>query len=109
MPSERTESKGHLDLLILAVLANEPAHGYRIIACLRERSSGTFDLPEGTVYPALHRLEADGLVTSEWQVAGGRRRRSYHLSARGRDLLGSQLEQWERFSRGVNAVLSWSG
>jgi len=109
MASDRSESKGHLDLLILAVLAQAPAHGYRIIATLRERSGGTFDLPEGTVYPALHRLEAEGLVTSEWQVEQGRRRRCYQLSARGEALLEAQREQWARFSEGVNAVLGWSG
>ena len=54
--------KGHLDLLLLSVLSNGPAHGYAIIDALRARSEGMFDLPEGTVYPALHRLENQGLL-----------------------------------------------
>jgi DNA-binding PadR family transcriptional regulator len=63
----RAESlKGHLDALILAVLADGPLHGYAIIEKLKRRSDGTFELPEGTVYPALHRLEAGGLLSSEW-------------------------------------------
>ena len=56
--------KGHLDLLLLAVLAEAPAHGYLVIDRLRQASGGTFDLPEGTVYPALHRLERAGLLDS---------------------------------------------
>jgi DNA-binding PadR family transcriptional regulator len=60
--------KGHLDLLLLAVLLPRPAHGYAIIEGLRRASGGTFDLPEGTVYPALHKLELDGLLSSECGV-----------------------------------------
>jgi PadR family transcriptional regulator PadR len=108
MASDRTESKGHLDLLILAVLAQAPAHGYRIISTLRQRSQGAFDLPEGTVYPALHRLESEGRISSEWEVENGRRRRCYQLSSRGEDFLGDQRAQWSRFSEGVNAILGWA-
>ena len=75
--------KGHLDLLLLAVLEKGPAHGYVIIDMLRERSGGIFDLPEGTVYPALHRLEEDGLLSSQWSENGGRRRRIYQLTSEG--------------------------
>ena len=58
--------KGHLDLLLLAILAEGPAHGYAIIEALRRKSKGTFDLPEGTIYPALHRLERQDLLHSHW-------------------------------------------
>ena len=71
----RERLKGNLDLLLLSVLAAGPAHGYAIISALRDRSGGTFDLPEGTVYPALHRLEDAGLLASSWADAEGRRRR----------------------------------
>ena len=67
--------KGHLDLLLLAILEDEQLHGYAVIEALRERSSGEFDLPEGTVYPALHRLEQERLLASRWSDASGRRRR----------------------------------
>ena len=79
------ELKGHLDLLLLAVLEGGPAHGYGVIAALRERSGETFDLPEGTVYPALHRLEEQGLLGSRWSSVEGRRRRleRVHLLRRG--------------------------
>ena len=64
--------KGSLDLLLLGVLRHGPAHGYAIIAALRERSAGEFDLAEGTIYPALHRLERSGLVSSSVELAQGR-------------------------------------
>jgi PadR family transcriptional regulator, regulatory protein PadR len=73
----------HLDLLLLSVLAAGPRHGYAIISALRERSGGTFDLPEGTVYPALHRLEDGGLLASSWADVTGRRRRVYGLTDNG--------------------------
>src|SRR2546429_8082849 len=67
--------KGHLDALVLAVLADEPLHGYAVIEALRRRSEGAFELAEGTLYPVLHRLEADGLLASSWSEAAGPRRR----------------------------------
>jgi PadR family transcriptional regulator, regulatory protein PadR len=97
--------KGHLDLLLLAVLADGPAHGYAVIAGLRERSDGGFDLPEGTVYPALHRLEEAGLVGSQWSTESGRRRRVYAVTAPGRRALAEQREGWDRFRDAVQSVL----
>ncbi len=93
--------KGHLDLLLLAVLEKGPAHGYVIIDMLRERSAGTFDLPEGTVYPALHRLEEDGLLSSQWSETGGRRRRVYQLTFQGSQALAARQEEWKRFAKAV--------
>jgi PadR family transcriptional regulator len=97
--------KGNLDLLILEVLAARPAHGYDVIVSLRARSSGVFDLPEGTVYPALYRLEASGLLTSSWTSESGRRRRVYSLTAAGRKALADQRRQWREFTAAVGAVL----
>jgi len=97
--------KGHLDLLLLAVLEKGPAHGYVIIDMLRERSAGTFDLPEGTVYPALHRLEADGLLSSQWSENAGRRRRVYQLTQAGRLALAARQEEWNRFARAVYSTV----
>ena len=98
--------KGNLELLLLAVLRGGPLHGYAVIAGLRERSGGSFDLPEGTIYPALHKLEREGLVLSSWADAAGRRRRIYELTPSGERTLARQSEQWHSFVRGVNAVLS---
>jgi PadR family transcriptional regulator PadR len=97
--------KGHLDLLLLAVLLPRPAHGYAIIEGLRRASGGTFDLPEGTVYPALHKLELDGLLSSEWSEETGRRRRVYAITAKGRAAFQAQQEEWSRFMQGIEAVL----
>lgn len=103
----RSESlKGHLDALLLAVLARGPLHGYAVIEELGRRSDGALALPEGTVYPALHRLEAAGLLTSEWSTAEGRRRRVYDLTRRGRRELGTRRGEWRAFVGAVEAVLA---
>lgn len=97
--------KGHLDALLLAVLEDGPRHGYAVIEALREGSDGAFDLPTGTVYPALHRLERTGLVRSRWDVVGGRRRRTYDLTAVGCQALGDERATWARFATAVSALL----
>jgi PadR family transcriptional regulator PadR len=99
--------KGHLDGLLLAVLADGPAHGYAVIEELRQRSSGVFDLPEGTVYPALHRLEQGGYLKSAWSEGSPRRRRVYQLTARGRRELTAERTRWENFTDAVDTV--WKG
>lgn len=98
--------KGHLDGLLLAVLASGgPLHGYAIIEDLRRRSGGTFSLPEGTVYPALHRLEKDGLLASCWSSDAPRRRRVYELTEHGHRALGRERQAWSGFADAVEAVL----
>ena len=97
--------RGHLDSLVLSVLKDGSAHGYELVAELRRRSGGEFDLPEGTVYPALHRLEHQQLLASEWHVLEGRRRRVYRLTAQGSRALVVEKSEWRRFSAGINAVL----
>lgn len=96
---------GHIDLLLLAVLAAGPAHGYAIIERLRERSGGTFDLPEGTVYPSLYRLEAAGYLKSSNVKVAGRSRRVYKLTRAGQDALRAREDAWQRIVRSVEAVL----
>jgi PadR family transcriptional regulator len=105
----RERLKGHLDLLLLSVLAAGPAHGYAVISALRQRSEGTFDLPEGTVYPALHRLEDAGLLSSSWADADGRRRRVYALTTQGAAALTAEQGEWRRFARAVQAVTGGPG
>jgi DNA-binding PadR family transcriptional regulator len=97
--------KGHLDGLLLSAVRNGPRHGYAICEQLRLRSGGVFDLPEGTVYPALHRLEDAGLLASRWEVEGGRRRRVYVLTPRGHAALGKERRAWKDFARAVTAIL----
>jgi DNA-binding PadR family transcriptional regulator len=98
--------KGHLDPLILAVVAAAPAHGYAVIEELKRRSGGAFTLAEGTVYPALHRLERAGLLASGWSDAAGRRRRVYRLTRRGRRRLEKKRNEWRAFAGAVDAVLA---
>jgi PadR family transcriptional regulator PadR len=97
--------RGHLDSLILAVVDEQPLHGYAIIEALRVRSGGRLDVPSGTVYPALRRLESAGYLTSGWSAEGGRKRRTYVLSASGRRALAAQRQEWVAFSAVVDAVL----
>jgi DNA-binding PadR family transcriptional regulator len=89
-------------------VSRAPAHGYAIVTALRDRSEGTFDLPEGTVYPALHRLERAGLLRSSWSHAGGRRRRVYQVTGAGAVALDSRRQDWREFASGMQAVLGWS-
>jgi PadR family transcriptional regulator PadR len=104
----REALKGHLDLLLLSILAGGSAHGYAVISALRERSGGAFDLPEGTVYPALHRLEDAGLIASRWSDDAPRPRRVYRLTGRGRRQLDRAERDWRRFAQAIDAVVSGS-
>ena len=96
--------KGHLDFLLLAAIAREPLHGYAIVEAIRAASGGEFDLAEGTVYPALYRLEGGGLLASTWKRVGGRRRRIYRLTRRGRARLERERKEWKAFAGAVQAV-----
>jgi DNA-binding PadR family transcriptional regulator len=97
--------KGHLDSILLAAVELQPLHGYAIIEALRERSRASFDLPTGTVYPALHRLERAGLIRSEWSTVSGRRRRTYELTDAGRRRLRDERASWRHFSKTVSSLL----
>ena len=98
--------KGHVDLLLLATLREGPLHGYAIVEKLREDSEGAFELAEGTVYPALYRLEKAGLLASRWTQAGGRRRRVYRLTRRGRAELARGRTEWKSFVSAVESVVT---
>jgi transcriptional regulator len=99
--------KGHLDMIVLAALAARPAHGYAVIEKIKRRSKQAFDLPEGTIYPALHRLEQAGLLSSRWVTAeSGRRRRVYALTRRGEQALAGHRAVWRRFSDAMGGLLA---
>jgi PadR family transcriptional regulator PadR len=97
--------RGHLDALILAVLEREPLHGYAVMEALLRRSDGVLDLPTGTVYPALRRLERAGLLDGDWSTVGGRERRTYRLTAAGTKALAAERTQWREFSAVIGTVL----
>src|SRR5918995_3508360 len=98
--------KGHLDALLLAVLEPAPLHGYAIIEALQDRSGGALDLPTGTVYPALRRLERAGFVQSSWSTVGGRQRRTYRLTQAGSHTLQAERRAWREFTHAIEGVLT---
>lgn len=91
--------------MLLAVLESEPLHGYAIIEALKLRSGGELDVPTGTVYPALRRLERAGYLRSSWSNVGGRERRTYALTGGGTKELAAQRGQWRQTSRTIGSVL----
>lgn len=93
-------------MLVLATLSRGPLHGYGLVEELREVSDGAFDLAEGTVYPALYRLEAAGLLSSTWSHVSGRRRRVYRLTRRGRAELTRERREWRRFADTMKEVVA---
>jgi PadR family transcriptional regulator PadR len=105
----REPLRGNLDALVLAALDGSPAHGYGIIRHLRSRSNDVFRFSEGAVYPALHRLEREGLVKSRWAADRGRRRRVYRITPAGREGLAVRRLEWKTFARAVESVLGGSG
>lgn len=98
-------NRGQLESLLLGIVARGPAHGYEIITALKESSEGAFDLPEGTVYPVLHRLEHVGLLASDWEAAGGRKRRVYRMTPAGDQQLVRARREWHGHVRSVNLIL----
>jgi PadR family transcriptional regulator, regulatory protein PadR len=97
--------KGTLPTLILETLAQEPSHGYRIAQRIKERSQGVLDFKEGTLYPALHKLENEGLVESYEGMEQGRPRRYYRITKGGREALSKDRAEWRDISRAVTIIL----
>jgi len=97
--------KGTLPTLILEVLAQEPSHGYRIAQKIKERSDGILDFKEGTLYPALHKLQNESLVESYEGVESGRTRRYYRITQSGRKALNKDRAEWRQLSRAVSIIL----
>jgi PadR family transcriptional regulator PadR len=97
--------KGHLDALLLAALEHGPRHGYAVMEALRASTGGQLDLPTGTIYPALHRLESAGLIKGSWSVVSGRRRRCYTLTTAGEQALSGRRSDWREFAAVIGAAL----
>ena len=106
MVQNRELIKGSSDSLLLCLLAQQPMYGYQIIKELENRSQGYFKFKEGTLYPALHRLEKAGLLLGKWQILpNGRPRRYYHITAKGHTKLSAERAQWQGFINAVNLIL----
>ena len=98
--------RGSLDLLVLKTLSLEPMHGWGISQRVQQISDGVLEVNQGSLYPALQRLEKEGLITSDWGTTDNNRRaRYYRLTASGKRVLGQELESWRRFAAGLEAVL----
>jgi PadR family transcriptional regulator, regulatory protein PadR len=107
--SQNDALRGSLDLLILKTLSLAPMHGWGISQRVQQVSNGALEVNQGSLYPALQRLEKDGLITSDWDTTDNNRRaRYYRLTATGRRALGVELESWRRFAAGLESVISVS-
>jgi PadR family transcriptional regulator, regulatory protein PadR len=101
--------RGSLDLLVLKTLSLSPMHGWGISQRVQQISSGEFEMNQGSLYPALQRLEKEGLITSDWGVTDNNRQaRYYRLTAAGRRALGNEVESWKRFAAALDTVLRTS-
>lgn len=106
-PQARDVLRGTLDLLILRTLAQEPMHGWGISQRIQQRSTGVLEVNQGSLYPALQRLEVKGWIVSEWRTSEhNRRARYYRLTASGRKALGQESAGWHRYVAAVNAILA---
>jgi len=107
MDKERMELlKGTLDMLILKIVALGPIHGYAIAQRLQQRSRDFFQLQQGSLYPALHRLEDRGWLKAEWKdTETGREAKFYALTSKGRKQLEAEVENWERMTDAVALIL----
>lgn len=103
---ERDLLRGSLDMLILSALTETSKYGYLIQKTIQDTSGGRVELKAGTLYPLLHRLEADKLIRSRWDESTGRRRKWYQLTAAGRRRLQQQAQQWQSYAKCVNELIS---
>jgi len=108
-PQEPDALRGSIDLLILKALALQPMHGWGIGLRIEQISRGRLDVNQGSLYPALHRLEEEGLIESEWGVSElGRRAKFYEMTAAGRRQLARESATWRKFSEAVQLVLQFA-
>ncbi|MCH8086323.1 MAG: helix-turn-helix transcriptional regulator [Chloroflexi bacterium] len=97
--------RGSTESLLLALIGNSPMYGYSIMKEIERRTDGGLHFKEGTLYPALHRLEQDGLIEGEWVSVNGMERRYYSLTEMGVEVLERRREQWRQFSTAVNRII----
>lgn len=97
--------KGSTEILILSLLAKQPMYGYEISQQLKQRNGGYFEMKEGLLYPALHRMQQNGWLSSQWRVVDGRKRKYYLLTPLGRKILSEQAAEWTTFIEQLHALL----
>jgi len=107
MAERRELIKGNIDSLLLSLIGQQPMYGYQILKDLEQKSHGYFRFKEGTLYPALHRLENGGLIVSKWEgLPSGRQRRYYYITEKGSRLLTMKRSQWADFATAMNRIIS---
>ena len=107
LPVKSSMVKGTLDMLILQVLSLEDMHGWGICQRIQQVSEGTLTVQQGSLYPALQRLQARGWIEARWQTTeNGRRARYYRLTRTGEAQLAAERSQWQRLSGGVNRIMA---
>ncbi len=108
--SEKAELlQGTLDMLVMRAVADEPLHGYALVHRLKLLSGGRLNVPQGSLYPALHRLENQGVLKAEWRdTASGREAKFYRLSAKGRRKLEAEVAEWKELSIAIGLILGIS-
>ncbi len=107
MPQKKRLMKGSVDSILLSLINQQPMYGYQILKELEKRSQGYFRFQEGTLYPALHRLEKSGLITGKWQaLSGNRQRRYYHITDKGSQRLAVHVSQLQDFLTALNLILN---
>ncbi len=105
-PQNHADARGSLDLLVLKTLSLAPLHGWGIGQRLEQLSAGALEVSQGSLYPALQRLEHAGAITSEWRVTDNNRRaRYYSVTAAGRRALATETASWKRFAMAMDVVL----
>ena len=105
MARRRELIKVSVDSLLLCLISQQPMYGYQIIKELERKSQGYFKFKEGTLYPALHRLERAGLLLGKWQILpNGRQRRYYHITDKGYQVLAAKRNQWQDFFTAMNLI-----
>ena len=105
MNIDRELLRGSTNLLVLSILEEEDMYGYQMIKKLKMKSENVFEFQEGTLYPILHKLEADGAISSYWDESASKRRKYYSITENGRKQLNTKKQEWELFSTKVNQVI----
>lgn len=107
MKSDLNLIRGTLDLLVMKAISGEARHGYAITQWIKQVTKGVLLVEEGSLYPALHRIEGKGWIAARWGVSDtGRRARFYELTASGRERLAHEVETWKRYSEAIQAAVS---
>jgi PadR family transcriptional regulator, regulatory protein PadR len=110
MSARRELINSNIDSLLLCLMSGQPMYGYQVIKELKDRSQGYFNFKEGTLYPALHRLEKSGLIEGKWEsLPSGQQRKYYYITEKGRASLAEKRSSWNEFLNAMNLIIQVDG